>query len=193
MSHIIEQQGSVSEFISFIQRMEDSYDRKNQYCGNWEMRIVDASYEFEYSPLEAAICHGKHFRGDLKFLEMLKKNNFLQGIDLLAEKFVFWAGSEMETVEALEFVLPLISKQPIYSHYDLQYASLVHDPIHYAIRMQNLPKLKVCLYSIKSSIAHMRLSHYCFQKQNINYLLGNILGLHSERLKKGNPKFMWHE
>ena len=82
-SHIIEQKGSVAEFISLIQRMEESYDRKNQYCGNWEMRIVDATYEFEYSPLEAAICHGKYFRRDLKFLEILNKNNFLVGIDLL--------------------------------------------------------------------------------------------------------------
>ena len=66
------------------------------------------------------------------------------GIDLLAEKFVFWAVSEMKTIEALEFVLSIIPRRPLYSHYDLQYESLVHDPIHYVIRMQDLPKLKVC-------------------------------------------------
>jgi hypothetical protein len=137
--------------------MEESYDRKNQYCGNWEMRIVNATYEFEYGPLEAAICHGKYFRRDLKFLKMLKKNNFLLGIDLLAEKFVFWAVSEMKSIEALEFVLSIISRQPLYSHYDLQYESLVHDPIHYAIRVQDLLKLKVCMFIFSSKISNFNI------------------------------------
>ena len=79
LSHEIEQYGSVADFINFIQRMEDSYDRKNKYCGNWEMKIIEATYEFEYSPLEAAICHGKYYRRDLKFLKMLKKHKFLHG------------------------------------------------------------------------------------------------------------------
>ena len=125
--------------------MEESYDRKNEYCGNWEMRLIEATYQFEYSPLEAAIYHGKYFRRDLKFLKLLRKYNFLHGIDVLAETFVFWACSEMKDIEALEFVLSVIPKQPLYSHYDLQYGSSVHDPLHCAIKIQDLPKLKVCL------------------------------------------------
>ena len=107
------------------------------------MKIVEATFEFEYSPLEAAIFYGKYFWRDLKFLKILKKHSFIHGIEDLAKEFVYWAVSEMKDTEALEFVLSIITKIPLYSVYDLQYGSLVHDPIHYAIRKQEIEKLKV--------------------------------------------------
>ena len=143
LSLVIKSNGSVADFISFIQRMEDSYDRKNSYCGNWEMKIVKATFEFEHSALEAAIFYGKYFWRDLKFLKILKKHNFIHGIEDLAKEFVYWAVSEMKDTEALEFVLSIITEIPLYSVYDLQYGSLVYDPILYAIRKQEIKKLKV--------------------------------------------------
>ena len=143
LSIVIKSYGSVADFITFIQRMEDSYDRKNYYCGNWEMKIVEATFEFEYSPLEAAIFYGKYFWRDLKFLKILKKHSFTHGIEDLAKEFVYWAVSEMKGTEALEFVSSIIKKIPLYSVYDLQYGNSVHDPIHYAIKKQNICKLKV--------------------------------------------------
>ena len=141
--------------------MEESYDRKNQYCGNWEMRIIDATYEFEYSPLEAAICHGKYFRRDLKFLEILNKNNFLVGIDLLKNlcsgQCLKWKPFKLWNL----FYQSLCTRQPLYSHYDLQYESLVHDPIQYAIRMQDLPKLKVCEFLHLSFISKILMPVPC--------------------------------
>jgi hypothetical protein len=122
------------------------FDRKNYYCGTWEMKIVEASLEFEYSPLEAAIFYGKYFWKDSKFFEILKKHNFLNSMDNLAKEFVHWAVTEMKDITVLECVLSLISKDPLYNCYDLQYGRLVHDPIHYAIRKKDLSKLKVCRY-----------------------------------------------
>ena len=129
-AQVIEQYGSTADFISFIQRMEDSFDRKNYYCGTWEMKIVEATLEFEYSPLEAAIFYGKYFWNDMKFFKILKKHNFLNGMDNLAKEFVFWAVSEVKDITVLECVVSMLSKEPLYNFYDLQYGNLVHDPIH---------------------------------------------------------------
>ena len=141
----IEQKGAPSDFIMFIQRMEESFGRQNHYCGGVEMKIVKATYEFEHSPLEAAINHGKYYWCDLKFLKILKNHKFLHGVEALAKRLVFWAVAKMKGTEALECVLSILPNRRLYTHYDLEYGNSVLDPIYYSIRRQDVNKLKLLI------------------------------------------------
>ena len=91
LSEAIELNGNVADFIAFIQRREDCFDRKNHYSDDIEMRLLESFYEFEHSPIAAAINYGKYYWTDIKFLKLLKKHEFVLGIELLAKIFVFWA------------------------------------------------------------------------------------------------------
>ena len=164
-ARVIEQNGSVSEFITFIQRMEDSYDRKNTYSDDFEVKIIEATYQFELSPLEAAIKHGKYHWCDLKFLKLLKNHKLLCGIDHLAKDFVFWAVAKMQGTKALECVLSILKNNPLYCHYDLQYDNSVLDPINYAIKEQELFKLRLLIPLAVSSYWNSdTLDHFGFRE-----------------------------
>ena len=145
LSQLIEEKGNVADFITFIQRREDCYDRKNVYSDDLEVRIFEAYYEFEHSPLEAAMNYGKHYWRDLKFLEMLRNHKFLIGIEIHAKRLVFWAVAKMKGLEALRCVLSILPNKPIYTQYDLEYGNSVFDAINYAISVQDLAKLKLLI------------------------------------------------
>ena len=145
LSEAIELNGNVADFIAFIQRREDCFDRKNRYSDDIEMRLLESFYEFEHSPIAAAINYGKYYWTDIKFLKLLKKHEFAHGIELLAKRFVFWAVAKMKGIEALQCVLSILPTKDLYTQYDLEYGNSVFDPISYAISKQDLPKLNLLI------------------------------------------------